>query len=96
MERVKCTVCQGTGKQTVSYSEYGSGKPPEISEQTCYWCKGTGTMTPTMKAVYEAYVNMWCSCKEKHGVIFYDDGEHPNLSKHHYRCKKCKRVVQIG
>ena len=38
----------------------------------------------------------WCECNKDYGVDFYDDYEHPALQKHHYRCKRCKGIVQIG
>jgi len=40
----------------------------------------------------------WCSCpdSEPFTTTFYDDGEHPNLHKHHYRCNDCNGITQIG
>ena len=41
----------------------------------------------------------WCQDKEHQDdvlVDFYADGEHPDLYKHHYRCRHCKKIVQIG
>jgi hypothetical protein len=93
---MKCTICKGTGKQKVSFVVWGSGKPAEISEQNCIGCDGTGNMTAHMKEVIDYERNMWCKCGKDYGVTFYKDGQHPEISKHHYRCKKCKKVVQIG
>lgn len=41
---------------------------------------------------------LWCNDKthSKSLVDFYADDEHPRLYKHHYRCRKCKKIVQIG
>ena len=40
----------------------------------------------------------WCSCPLNNlGTSrCYDDGEHPNLHKHHYRCNDCNGITQIG
>lgn len=40
----------------------------------------------------------WCTCgkSESAGVTFYDDGQHPSVKKHHYRCNACNGIVQIG
>jgi hypothetical protein len=40
----------------------------------------------------------WCldDSHDKTDVIFYNDGDHHVCYKHHYRCKKCRKIVQIG
>lgn len=101
---MKCTVCKGTGKQTLHASElvfdYDAKKwvekPEPPVEIDCVFCKGKGTLTPVQKAVVNYAKNMWCKCKKDYGTTFYDDNVHPVLRKHHYRCKKCGKVKQIG
>lgn len=50
----------------------------------------------TNKNIYEDD-SKWCSCKTPSydNMKFYDDGEHPELYKHHYRCQ-CGKIYQIG
>jgi hypothetical protein len=39
----------------------------------------------------------WCQCDEKDfdNSTFFDDGEHDELFKHHWRCS-CNKILQIG
>jgi|WetSurSiteA1Bulk_404760.scaffolds.fasta_scaffold03388_10 hypothetical protein len=100
----KCPVCNGAGKQTITFTEVEAdektglliAKKAPSFQIDCVWCKGKGIVTPKEKKVHTYYKTIWCECLEDHGVKFYDDGEHPQLSKHHYRCKKCGKVTQIG
>lgn len=41
--------------------------------------------------------NKWCSCDEPdfENSTFFDDGEHEELYKHHWRCS-CGKITQIG
>ena len=45
----------------------------------------------------------WCQCEEDHDVDFHDDGNSEEYGdnkfecwKHHYACKKCGQLKQIG
>jgi hypothetical protein len=95
MEKIKCPSCVD-GKITVTFEVWGSKEPPSISQQDCSWCDGTGFVDSHTAAVIEYEKNMWCKCKGDHGVRFYNDGEHKIIYKHHYRCKFCGKVTQIG
>ena len=93
----ECPVCKGSGKMTITLSEWGSDKPDEISEISCVHCGGSGNMSDEDLELHNEEVAMWCECgNENDRVDYYEDGEHPDLHKHHYRCRKCKGVVQIG
>jgi len=45
---------------------------------------------------------LWCSCGgedeygDDYGAYYVPDNSHPEISKHHWRCKNCKKIVQIG
>jgi Zn finger protein HypA/HybF involved in hydrogenase expression len=99
-----CPICEGTGKQhcdvfTLEFDERIGELveiPNDAFDMECVLCKGTGFVDEKGKQVYEFEKDMWCRCEDSHGVTFYDDDEHPELSKHHYRCNKCKKIVQIG
>ena len=71
----------------------------EIFVSNCVVCDGTGEIDQETADMVEFERNMWCECekqKKKHYTVFYEDGEHPEIYKHHYRCPFCDGVVQIG
>ena len=93
----QCTICEGSGKQTVTISTFGEPENDTSFESNCIGCDGEGEVTEEQAALIEFEKNMWCKCgNPSEDVDFYDDGEHPEITKHHYRCKDCKKVVQIG
>lgn len=96
-EEFKCDSCEGSGEMKITMQE-GFGKDAKKTESTieCVICHGTGFVDKQTKDEVEFEENMWCKCGEDHGVDSYKDGEHHQIHKHHYRCKKCKDVVQIG
>jgi len=93
-----CPCCNGLKTMTVKASNLIDGKFVELPpiEMTCIMCNGTGEVTTRRLAEHDAAIAMWCKCEGDNGVDFYKDYEHPEVSKHHYRCKKCKKVVQVG
>jgi hypothetical protein len=95
MEKVKCTVCDN-GKITITIKETGKSDQKWITD--CMECEGTGEITKEQAADIEREKNMWCKCgkSDDAGVTYYNDGEHSELYKHHYRCNACGKVVQIG
>jgi len=99
---MKCALCKGTGKQTLTVSSIGSNpifsKTPTKTEIDCIICNGSGEMTAKDAALIEFENNMWCECKIQNpqDVRYYKDGQHPEISKHHWRCTVCKKVRQIG
>lgn len=40
--------------------------------------------------------DLWCQCDGIKDPKYWDDGEHPDLYKHHWRCGDCEKIVQIG
>lgn len=39
----------------------------------------------------------WCECTDDNGDwIFIDDDVHPTITKHHWRCPNCLKILQIG
>lgn len=95
-QNFKCTVCEGTGKQTITVETFGSPEKTHSYESECLWCKGSGKLNQKTKDELDYYNNLWCECGEEHGSTFFKDGEHPDMRKHHYRCNDCKKVTQIG
>jgi len=92
-----CPVCKGSGIQTITVSYWGSDEPDEESKMSCVGCNGEGRVD---EETYEDLIyeqNMWCECgNPSRQSKFYKDGEHPIVRKHHYRCKDCGNVTQIG
>lgn len=94
---MKCPQCKN-GKMSISVSVYGKPKESDtVSEIDCVHCHGTGEVSEEENEAIEFEKNLWCECGNKNDVVdYYEDGEHPELHKHHYRCRNCKGVVQIG
>jgi hypothetical protein len=91
-----CKVCKGTGKQTTTISTWGSDKEEKF-ESKCIGCEGTGRMTEEQLRHHKAYEDMWCKCKDKSDVKYAPDGTcRCGMSKHHYHCRKCGKITQIG
>jgi hypothetical protein len=91
-----CTVCKGTGKNKTTVTDVGVGTTEQF-EMDCIWCDGTGQMTQEQFEDHRFYTNMWCRCgNPSKDFTFYDDGEHQDIHKHHYRCFDCSKVLQIG
>jgi len=89
-----CPRCKGSGKMDLNVSEGGTMKAVKI---TCVTCDGAGEIDQFKYKLYRQEIEMWCRCGNPSGdVDFYDDGEHPDVQTHHYRCKDCGRVVQVG
>lgn len=78
------------GKIKITVEESGKKKLVDI---TCIYCDGTGTQIHHYAEEEEGF---WCKCGNNDNVTYYDNGKHPKLHKHHYRCNNCDAVVQIG
>lgn len=92
---MKCPKCK-KGKMSITVEMYGVPNSVEISEIDCVYCNGTGEISEEKNIQLIKEEEMWCKCDESTGPKFYDNGEHPDLYKHHYRCTTCGGIVQIG
>lgn len=55
-----------------------------------------GSLEAAKKAKLEMD-KLWCKCKvQDNGAYHVPDNVHPECDKHHWRCTKCKKIVQIG
>ena len=92
-----CPECNGTGIGTVTIQTFGEeGK--NISIINCRFCKGlliSKEAALKIKKEKEVEDSLWCSCTVDYGVTYKARGS-AVCSKHHYICKKCKKIVQIG
>lgn len=93
-----CPCCKGGKVQHLTvHSITVDGRTTEHKDVPCIWCHGTGSVTGTVYQQWQFERNMWCKCGNPSGkTVFFNDGEHLEISKHHYRCYDCKKVTQIG
>lgn len=97
MKKIICKTCNGKKVQTIVNTLTSEGwhedDPVEID---CISCNGKGYMNKKELNFYNHYNNIWCKCENSSGSKYYDDNEHEEVSKHHYRCYDCGKVTQIG
>jgi hypothetical protein len=94
--KLHCPTCKGSGKQNITFH---SSEGINISLITCIDCNGNDLTNEQVLEIikFKDYQNsIWCSCGNKHGVHYYEDGEGKLCYKHHYVCNDCKLIVQIG
>lgn len=90
-----CPSCDGTGKMKCRVHN-ADGKESTF-EMECFDCGGTGKVSAEILASIEAEKNAWCSCGNPSGEHeFYDDGEDSACYKHHWNCKDCGKLWQVG
>ena len=87
-----CPVCHGKGKQTATVT--GKSRTYDVE---CIWCRGKGTMTEEGVRWYRVEQAIWCKCDLEREAVYYDNKEHTGCyDKHHWHCKACGLVQQIG
>lgn len=99
-KQVTCPSCDGSKVITMTMVSFFTKPTEDTGKSTtikCVTCDGKGTVSPAKAKQLQEEMAMWCECdKPSEQTDYYADGEHPKLHKHHYRCQKCKGVVQIG
>lgn len=98
---ITCPSCKGKGTITVTAKMLTEGKwvDQEPVIMTCMRCEGKKVVNKKeQEALNKLQEEFWCKCggNALRDSRYYDDGEHPELSKHHYRCRTCGKVTQIG
>lgn len=89
-----CPTCEGSKKIQLTIRMNGSETQ---SSQTCHVCDGSGEVSDALHREIIAENELWCECGNPSGdVEFYNDGEHSEVHKHHYRCRDCGKVTQLG
>lgn len=93
----ECKTCKGKGKQTISMTTFGSSKPAKEIEIDCVSCHGKGKTDYSNMITNLIESHMWCKCDDSSGSDFFDNGKHKDcMTKHHYHCRDCGMVSQIG
>ena len=96
-EKITCPECKGTGKIEITMSFYGSDEKPSVTKIDCVTCNGLGKLSKQEFKEFEEEKELWCSCgNPSEQVKYWKDGEGTLVHKHHYTCKDCGKVVQIG
>lgn len=91
---MNCPRCKGSGKMPLQVHEGGSVRNMEL---TCIDCDGSGEITKAQHEQNQRAMAMWCRCGNPTGQSrFYEDGEAPDVHKHHVKCGDCGKVLQVG
>lgn len=95
-----CPSCKGSGKINITFSTFGSNKPPEVIAIDCSDCNGSGTLSDAQARDLESYKKFeekaWCKCGNPSGDVKYHPKGMKYCAKHCYTCKDCGKLVQIG
>lgn len=97
-EKSHCPMCKGSGVQPITCQTFGESAK-SISLHDCYHCHGeivNASVGAEIQADVDYEKSLWCKCRRRHDVYFMADGVDKEIKKHHYRCCKCNKVVQIG
>ncbi len=93
----KCPMCEDGQMKFTEVFPFDKDKPDEVSYIHCFQCGGTGFATQDYIDMFEEHKRMWCECGNPSDDSYYvPDNEHPDISKHHWRCMDCRKVIQIG
>jgi len=93
----KCPMCTDGQMKFTEVLPFDKGKPDEVHYSDCYFCGATGIVDQTFVDAFNEQKKMWCECgNPSEETDYWDDCEHPDLSKHHWRCRDCGKVVQVG
>lgn len=93
---VICPDCAGIGRLKSKFIVLDCSlktKEETISDLKCSLCAGYGKITLDEKMFID---NLWCQCREETEAYYVPDGANKDISKHHWRCSKCKKVKKIG
>ena len=92
---VECPLCKGKREVIFEVTEPG-GKVNNVPLK-CVVCDGEGKVTPGRALSYKRQQESWCKCGNPSGDVEYvPDNVSSVCSKHHYVCRDCGKIVQIG
>lgn len=97
-EKSCCPVCEGHGFQFTHVTTYG--KPGQsISFSNCFHCKGKPVSEEQgehIQVVVDYVDSLHCKCDSNTDAYYVADNMSAECKKHHWRCKKCFKIKQIG
>ena len=91
-----CPHCNGTGKKTLKITFIGHPEKNEETKIDCIICEGKPMSKEDAikeKKSIEDEKKLWCNCSNKTDSYYVADTK---KMKHHWRCKTCKKITQIG
>jgi hypothetical protein len=91
---IDCPCCYGSGRQFLKVS--GDAPKPGVYLVTCSFCKGAKKINQSEVDALDREQAEWCNCTEQTDVHHYQDGGHDDITKHHWRCRNCGGITQIG
>ena len=91
----ECPSCKGSGKLKIC-SSMGLNEPVITTEINCISCEGQGRISQEQFEYLKWEAEQWCQCDDNDDDVYYDDGEHPDCFKHHWRHRECGKIIQIG
>lgn len=95
---VLCPQCSGACRISVEVTEIASGGHRKKSsvDMKCITCDGAGKVSASVVAALKREQEMWCSCASPGEPQYFADGDDLEIWKHHWRCRACGKVLQIG
>jgi len=93
----KCPMCEGGQSKFTEVFTFDKDKPDKVTYVDCFLCGATGIVSDDVIESFEEHQKMWCECGNPSEETYYvPDNERSDISKHHWRCMDCRKVVQIG
>ena len=93
--RHTCPCCEGS--KTNSLTEMSlDGKELDTMTFPCITCDGEGTVDHDLWLDYRDAMDTWCKCGCKNGARYVDDNVSKECSKHHWVCRDCGKITQVG
>ena len=93
-ELKECKNCNGAGFQETTTMDISHSIFVKKRIE-CPVCDGKGIRENDEIPYY--YMSLeWCKCETKGEEVLFEDGLNPALYKHHYRCRDCGKITQIG
>jgi Fe2+ or Zn2+ uptake regulation protein len=90
-----CPSCKGARKVTIETTTINPGTTTvDHITVDCVICNGTGEVTPARFAAIQSEAAMWCSCGNDSGEADYHADT--RRTKHHWTCRDCGKVLQVG
>ena len=92
---VVCPVCAGAKEVTVEVTTITPAGATESSmKMDCHICNGTGKVSAAKARAHARMQEVWCSCDGDTGdAVYHPDSEG---GKHHWTCRLCGKLVQVG
>ena len=91
---VDCPQCGGRGKIAVDIIEGKELKTRDTWEINCVTCLGKKKVTQAEAEAHKRALASWCQCGNPSGEADYVP-DSPR-AKHHWNCRDCGKLYQVG